>query len=277
MIWKLCYVFLFYFLLSMGSNSHSFVSCTSCTLHECLADLLYKRQGGKGSKCLVAHLSNREVLPPTKSRVWTTMLRLIPALALFHYSLAATTAPLVFFKWTNLIIMISLMQETYTETRDVTDNGGSVFSCTYSLSYDPNTAKVFLPPPIKPPTMDSTCPFPIRPYFPIHPYIEKVYRQESSVSCDPNTNGKQTEELLIIEVIWLLESKSMIVLQSKTVFFEYWNHCQKLTTWFSRQLTRLHMSLMFPELTRPGSKRLSHLIVSVKLFPYKSSTLWRVT
>jgi len=81
------------------------------------------------------------------------MLRLIPALALLHYSLAATTAPL----------------ETYTETRDVTDNGGSVFSCTYSLSYDPNTAK--------------------------------VYRQESSVSCDPNTNGKQTEELLIIEAI----------------------------------------------------------------------------
>ena len=114
---------------------------------------------------------------------------------------------------TNLILM---MQETYTETRDVTDNGGSVFSCTYSLSYDPNTAKVFLPPPIKP----STCPFPIRPYFPIHPYIEKVYRQESSVSCDPNTNGKQTEELLIIEVMLLLESKSMIVLQSKTVFFE---------------------------------------------------------
>ena len=107
--------------------------------------------------------------------------------------------------------MISLMQETYTETRDVTDNGGKVFSCTYSLSYDPNTAKVFLPPPIKP----STCPFPIRPYFPIHPYIEKVYRQESSVSCDPNTNGKQTEELLIIEVILLLESKSMIVLQRK--------------------------------------------------------------
>merc|ERR1711936_63137 len=79
-----------------------------------------------------------------------TMLLLLP---LLHSSFAATTAPL----------------ETYTETRDVTDNGGSVFSCTYSLSYDPNTAK--------------------------------VYRQESSVSCDPNTNGKQTEELLIIEAI----------------------------------------------------------------------------
>merc|ERR1712055_430397 len=82
-----------------------------------------------------------------------TMLLLLPLLALLHSSLAATTAPL----------------ETYTETRDVTDNGGKVFSCTYSLSYDPNTAK--------------------------------VYRQESSVSCDPNTNGKQTEELLIIEAI----------------------------------------------------------------------------
>jgi len=79
---------------------------------------------------------------------------LLPLLPLLlRSSLAATTAPL----------------ETYTETRDVTDNGGSVFSCTYSLSYDPNTAK--------------------------------VYRQESSVSCDPNTNGKQTEELLIIEAI----------------------------------------------------------------------------
>merc|ERR1711936_1290520 len=63
-----------------------------------------------------------------------TMLLLLP---LLHSSFAATTAPL----------------ETYTETRDVTDNGGSVFSCTYSLS------------------------------------------------CDPNTNGKQTEELLIIEAI----------------------------------------------------------------------------
>jgi len=81
------------------------------------------------------------------------LLLLLPLLPLFHSSLAASTASL----------------ETYTETRDVTDNGGNVFSCTYSLSYDPNTAK--------------------------------VYRQESSVSCDPNTNGKQTEELLIIEAI----------------------------------------------------------------------------
>merc|ERR1711936_133329 len=81
------------------------------------------------------------------------MLLLLPLLPLLHSSLAATTAPL----------------ETYTETREVTDNGGNVFSCSYSLSYDPNTAK--------------------------------VYRQESSVTCEPNTNGKQTEELLIIEAI----------------------------------------------------------------------------
>ena len=85
----------FFYCQNVGSSSHFFVLCTSCTLHECLADLLYKRQGGKGS--LVAHLSNCEVLPPTKSRFWTTMLRLLPALALLHYSLAATTAPLVFF------------------------------------------------------------------------------------------------------------------------------------------------------------------------------------
>merc|ERR1712212_1148561 len=61
----------------------------------------------------------------------------IMLLPLPHSSLAATTAPL----------------ETYTETREVTDNGGNVFSCSYSLSYE------------------------------------------------PNTNGKQTEELLIIEAI----------------------------------------------------------------------------
>merc|ERR1712055_394679 len=94
-------------------------------------------------RCLVAHLQLSE----------RTMLLLLPLLPLLHSSLAATTAPL----------------ETYTETREVTDNGGNVFSCSYSLSYDPNTAK--------------------------------VYRQESSVTCEPNTNGKQTEELLIIEAI----------------------------------------------------------------------------
>merc|ERR1711990_1139337 len=73
------------------------------------------------------------------------MLLLLPLLPLLHSSFAATTAPL----------------ETYTETREVTDNGGNVFSCSYSLSYDPNTAK--------------------------------VYRQESSVTCEPNTNGKQQQ------------------------------------------------------------------------------------
>merc|ERR1711934_1211497 len=96
---------------------------------------------------LVAHLQLSGCATERK------MLLLLPLLPLLHSSLAATTAPL----------------ETYTETREVTDNGGNVFSCSYSLSYDPNTAK--------------------------------VYRQESSVTCEPNTNGKQTEELLIIEAI----------------------------------------------------------------------------
>merc|ERR1712010_31345 len=96
---------------------------------------------------LVAHLQLSGCATERK------MLLLLPLLPLLHSSFAATTAPL----------------ETYTETREVTDNGGNVFSCSYSLSYDPNTAK--------------------------------VYRQESSVTCEPNTNGKQTEELLIIEAI----------------------------------------------------------------------------
>merc|ERR1711934_1132723 len=77
---------------------------------------------------LVAHLQLSGCATERK------MLLLLP---LLHSSFAATTAPL----------------ETYTETREVTDNGGNVFSCSYSLSYD------------------------------------------------PNTNGKQTEELLIIEAI----------------------------------------------------------------------------
>merc|ERR1719431_2370460 len=65
-----------------------------------------------------------------------------------------------------LLLALALSQasalETYTETRDVTDNGGRVFSCTYSLAYDPDTAK--------------------------------VYRLQSAVSCQPNVNGKQTIE-----------------------------------------------------------------------------------
>merc|ERR1711934_705598 len=80
---------------------------------------------------LVAHLQLSGCATERK------MLLLLPLLPLLHSSFAATTAPL----------------ETYTETREVTDNGGNVFSCSYSLSYD------------------------------------------------PNTNGKQTEELLIIEAI----------------------------------------------------------------------------
>ena len=64
------------------------------------------------------------------------------------------------------------MQETYTETRDVTDNGGNVFSCTYSLSYDPNTAKVSFSPtadPLPIHTFPSIQIFPfIHIFLPIH-------------------------------------------------------------------------------------------------------------
>jgi len=72
-----------------------------------------------------------------------------------------------------LLLALTLSQtlalETYTETREVTDNGGNVFSCTYSLAYDPATAK--------------------------------VYRLQSGVSCEPNVNGKQTIEDISILAI----------------------------------------------------------------------------
>ena len=58
---------------------------------------------------------------------------------------------------------------TYTETREVTDAEGTTFTCTYSLAYDPATAK--------------------------------VYRTRSSVACDPNTTGKETVEDIVIEDI----------------------------------------------------------------------------
>jgi len=56
--------------------------------------------------------------------------------------------------------------ETYTETRDITDSAGTTFSCLYTIVYDA-TRKV-------------------------------VYRRQSSVKCDPDTNGKQTTEEIII-------------------------------------------------------------------------------
>ena len=60
------------------------------------------------------------------------------------------------------------MQETYTETRDVTDAAGNNFTCEYSLVYDSSSAK--------------------------------VYRQQSGVACLPNVNGKQTIEDVVIKV-----------------------------------------------------------------------------
>jgi len=56
--------------------------------------------------------------------------------------------------------------ETYTETRDITDSAGNTFSCLYTVVYDPSR--------------------------------KVVYRRQSTVHCDPNTNGKQTTETIII-------------------------------------------------------------------------------
>merc|ERR1711962_689830 len=56
--------------------------------------------------------------------------------------------------------------ETYTETRDVTDSAGNTFSCLYTIVHDPSR--------------------------------KVVYRRQSTVHCDPNTNGKQTTETIII-------------------------------------------------------------------------------
>merc|ERR1711973_979167 len=58
--------------------------------------------------------------------------------------------------------------ETYTETRDITDSAGNTFSCLYTIVYDPSR--------------------------------KVVYRRQSTVHCDPNTNGKQTTETIIIAV-----------------------------------------------------------------------------
>merc|ERR1711936_1460237 len=56
--------------------------------------------------------------------------------------------------------------ETYTETRDITDSAGNTFSCLYTIVYDASR--------------------------------KVVYRRQSSVQCDPDTNGKQTTEDIII-------------------------------------------------------------------------------
>merc|ERR1712226_290396 len=68
-----------------------------------------------------------------------------------------------------LLSLASAQQETYTETRDITDSDGNTFSCLYTLVYDVRRAVVF--------------------------------RTQSSVKCDPNTNGKQTVEDIVIEAI----------------------------------------------------------------------------
>merc|ERR1712112_760676 len=64
------------------------------------------------------------------------------------------------------VISSAAALETYTETRDITDSAGTTFSCLYTIVYDA-TRKV-------------------------------VYRRQSSVKCDPDTNGKQTTEEIII-------------------------------------------------------------------------------
>jgi len=64
------------------------------------------------------------------------------------------------------VISSAAALETYTETRDITDSAGSTFSCLYTIVYD-TSRKV-------------------------------VYRKQSSVQCNPDTNGKQTTEDIII-------------------------------------------------------------------------------
>merc|ERR1712168_913426 len=64
------------------------------------------------------------------------------------------------------VISSAAALETYTETRDITDSAGTTFSCLYTIVYDPSR--------------------------------KVVYRKQSSVQCDPDTNGKQTVEEIII-------------------------------------------------------------------------------
>merc|ERR1712212_1109345 len=64
------------------------------------------------------------------------------------------------------VIASAAALETYTETRDITDSAGNTFSCLYTIVYDPSR--------------------------------KVVYRRQSTVHCDPNTNGKQTTETIII-------------------------------------------------------------------------------
>merc|ERR1711970_108810 len=64
------------------------------------------------------------------------------------------------------VISSAAALETYTETRDITDSAGNTFSCLYTIVYDASR--------------------------------KVVYRRQSSVQCNPDTNGKQTTEDIII-------------------------------------------------------------------------------
>merc|ERR1711872_751952 len=64
------------------------------------------------------------------------------------------------------VLASAVALETYTETRDITDSAGNTFSCLYTIVYDPSR--------------------------------KVVYRRQSTVHCDPNTNGKQATETIII-------------------------------------------------------------------------------
>merc|ERR1711910_68148 len=64
------------------------------------------------------------------------------------------------------VLASAVALETYTETRDITDSAGNTFSCLYTIVYDVSR--------------------------------KVVYRKQSSVQCDPDTNGKQTTEDIII-------------------------------------------------------------------------------
>merc|ERR1712212_1213719 len=78
----------------------------------------------------------------------------------------------------------ALALDTYTETRDVTDAAGNNFTCEYSLVYDSSSAK--------------------------------VYRQQSGVACQPNVNGKQTIEDVVIKAINKTATDTYTVKQDKT-------------------------------------------------------------
>merc|ERR1712055_917909 len=79
-----------------------------------------------------------------------------------------TSYPVVAMKLLFFVFVISSAAalETYTETRDITDSAGNTFSCLYTIVYDVSR--------------------------------KVVYRRQSSVQCDPDTNGKQTTEDIII-------------------------------------------------------------------------------